>query len=199
MKKTQHPVAIEANIGQESTKTLIFSTHLQHQSSPLICICSWSSQLQAPHPRHRLTSVQTQARSHTYIRSDTLSHSLTHPCSLSPFPPSRSRPCRAVRAGMLLIHASSPAAALPHPPALLRRTSLAHGGAGSARCCEVGYWGKCPLHSNEERAAREQTPSKGSLFSFLGCRHMRGSGDVGEEGRSGVSQRQQWELCRTRG
>lgn len=85
--------------------------------------------------------------------------------------------------GMLLIHASSPAAALPHPWAPL--LPLAHGGARSLFCCEVGHWGKCPLHSNEERAAHEQTRSKGPPFSFLGCQHMWGSGDVGEEGRSG--------------
>lgn len=89
---------------------------------------------------------------------------------------------------------SSPAAALPqspHPLDLLRRTSLARSGARSIYWREVGYWGKCPLHTNEWKAAREQPRSKGSLFSFLGCRHMWGSGDVGEEGRSGASQRQQ--------
>lgn len=126
----------------------------------------------------------------TLTRSHTLRHTLpfllpTQPAALIP----SSAP--AAMAGMLLIHVSSPAAALPRPLALLRRTSLAHGGARSIYWCEVGYWGKCPLHSNEEKAAREQTRSKGSLFSFLGRWHMWGSGDVGEEGRSGVSQRQQ--------
>lgn len=134
--------------------------------------------------------MQAQAHSHAHTHSDPLRHTLpfllpTQPAALIP------SSALAAMAGMLLIHVSSPAAALPHPLALLRRTSLAHGGARSIYWCEVGYWGKCPLHSNEEKAAREQTRSKGSLFSFLGRWHMWGSGDVGEEGRSGMSQRQQ--------
>lgn len=122
-------------------------------------------------------NIGTLTHLHTLRHTLTRSHTLVLPFPLptQPFPALQG--CQGRDA------ADSPAAALPHPLALLPRTSLAHGGAGRARCCELGYWGKCPLHCNEERAARQQTRSKASLFSFLGCRHMRGCGRGGKERR----------------
>jgi len=134
---------------------------------------------------HMLNSKRARALSHTLTLTRTLSSRPSQPA------PHFWASALATMAWMLLIHMSSPVAALPQCPRpldLLRCTSLAHHRAKSIYWPKVGYWGECPLHTNEWKAAREQTRSKGSLFSFLGCRHKGGRGDVGEEGRS---QRQQ--------